>query len=120
MLLLRQTRLCLSARRPGVASSPASSAASAVKWLLLPLITLSACRADSTTGPARESTAGQWQTWVLPSASAIRPAAPPAAGSAQEKQELDDIVAVQATRTATTDSLIRFWDTLPTTPWHEE
>jgi membrane-associated phospholipid phosphatase len=38
----------------------------------------------------------------------------------QEKQELDEIVALQSTRTATTDSLIRLWDVLPTTPWHEE
>jgi membrane-associated phospholipid phosphatase len=57
---------------------------------------------------------------VLPNASAVRPAPPPASSSAQEKQELDEIVALQANRTAASDSLVQYWGGLPTTPWHEE
>lgn len=63
---------------------------------------------------AQESNAGQWKTWVLPSASAVRPAAPPAQSSA----EIDEIIRFQSSRTTATDSLIHFWDALPTTPWH--
>jgi membrane-associated phospholipid phosphatase len=67
-----------------------------------------------------ERHAGEWRTWVLPNGAAIRPPAPPSDQSAQTKQELDEILRRQGARTATTDSLVRFWDTLPTARWHAE
>ena len=66
-----------------------------------------------------ESDAAQWKTWVLANASSVRPAAPPADGSTQSTRELDEIVRLQSARTATTDSLIAYWNALPTTHWHE-
>lgn len=68
--------------------------------------------------PSAERTAGEWRTWVLPSGSAIRPPAPPPDQSPQTKQELDEIVRLQGTRTPASDSLMRYWDTLPTARWH--
>ena len=65
-----------------------------------------------------ERNAGEWRTWVLPSGSAVRPPAPPSDQSTQTKQELDEILRRQSVRTAATDSLVRFWDTLPTARWH--
>jgi len=65
-----------------------------------------------------ETDAGLWHTWVLGSGSAIRPAAPPTDLSTQTKQELDEIVRLQGARTAATDSLMHYWDALPTAPWH--
>jgi membrane-associated phospholipid phosphatase len=86
----------------------------------LALVLVAAC-GDSPAAPnlANEATAGQWQTWVVPSIADIRPAPPPAPGSAQAKQELDEIVRLQTMRTASADSLIRYWNVLPTTRWHE-
>jgi membrane-associated phospholipid phosphatase len=65
-----------------------------------------------------ERDAGQWRTWVLASGSAIRPPAPPADASPQTAQEIEEIVRLQNARTAATDSLVRYWDGLPTAPWH--
>jgi membrane-associated phospholipid phosphatase len=75
---------------------------------------------DAPSGPrlASETDAGRWRTWVLASGSSIRPVAPPADVSAQTSQELDEIVRLQSARTAATDSLVRYWDALPTAPWH--
>ena len=82
-------------------------------------VAVSAC-SDGPVAPSVpvESGAGQWHTWVLASGSAVRPQAPSADQSAQSQQELDEIVRLQSARTATTDSLVRFWDTLPTERWH--
>ena len=76
---------------------------------------------ESPLAPTRvdESDAAQWRTWVLPSGSSVRPAAPPADGSAQATHELDEIVRLQANRSRATDSLIAYWNALPTTHWHE-
>jgi membrane-associated phospholipid phosphatase len=60
---------------------------------------------------------GGWQTWVLPSAQSVRPPDPPAAGSATEIAELDEIVRLQASRTTTTDSLVRAWSGDPGAAW---
>ena len=86
---------------------------------LLLCAAVSAC-SDGPVAPriAAENDAGQWHTWILASGSAVRPAAPPADQSAQSRQELDEIVRLQSARTATTDSLVRFWDALPTDRWH--
>jgi membrane-associated phospholipid phosphatase len=85
----------------------------------LTLACAGAC-SDGPTGPPRDAdpNAGSWRTWVLANAAAIRPAAPPAAGSAQATAEIDEIIRLQAARTAEGDSLIRVWDGLPTTRWH--
>ena len=76
---------------------------------------------DGPVAPRRidESSAAQWKPWVLASPSDLRPAAPPAEASAQSVRELDEIVRLQASRNRTTDSLIAYWDALPTTHWHE-
>jgi membrane-associated phospholipid phosphatase len=86
-----------------------------VSALILP----AACT-DAPTGPSRnaEPEAGSWRTWVLANAAEIRPAAPPASGSAQMAAEIEEIVRLQAARTPQVDSLIRAWDALPTTRWH--
>ena len=65
-----------------------------------------------------ERNAGEWRTWVLPSGSAIRPPPPAADESSQTTQELDEIVHRQSARTAATDSIVRYWDTLPTARWY--
>jgi membrane-associated phospholipid phosphatase len=76
---------------------------------------------DGPAAPRRvdESAAAQWKPWVLASPSDLRPAAPPAEGSAQTIRELDEIVRLQASRNRATDSLIAYWDALPTSHWHE-
>jgi membrane-associated phospholipid phosphatase len=75
---------------------------------------------DGPTGPTRDvdPDAGSWRTWVLANAAEIRPAAPPAPGSAQATAEIEEIIRLQAARTAESDSLIQVWEGLPTTPWH--
>ena len=84
-------------------------------------VVLAACVscAGDAVGPgrvAREEVSG-WQTWVLGSAQAVRPPDPPAAGSATEIAELDEIVRLQAARTTTTDSLVRAWSGDPGAAW---
>jgi membrane-associated phospholipid phosphatase len=69
-------------------------------------------------GAAVERDAGRWRTWVLPSGSAIRPPVPAADASTQTTQEIEEIVRLQSARTSETDSLVRYWDVLPTTRWH--
>jgi membrane-associated phospholipid phosphatase len=76
--------------------------------------------APSSPGLASEATAAEWQTWVLSSASEVRPTPPPATGSAQSIQEIDEILRLQTARTAVTDSLVRYWNVLPTQRWHEQ
>lgn len=82
---------------------------------------LSACAEPSMapTLPA-ESAAADWSTWAIASASVLRPAPPPAAGSPQAAQELDAIVTLQAGRSAATDSLVRRYDGDPTSLWTRE
>ena len=58
-----------------------------------------------------------WQTWVLAGANVVRPPEPPARGSAQEAAEVDEIVRLQAERTARTDSVIRAWSGDPGAVW---
>jgi membrane-associated phospholipid phosphatase len=87
---------------------------------LLAICVVGATCTDAPSAPrvASETDAGLWRTWVLASGSSIRPAAPPADLSAQTKQELDEIVRFQSARSAATDSLLRYWDVLPSAPWH--
>src|SRR5206468_10475920 len=44
--------------------------------------------------------------------------APPLAGTPQAAEEITEIVQLQRSRTAATDSMIRRWSGLPTSPWH--
>lgn len=64
-----------------------------------------------------EAAAATWPTFVLPRADALRPAAPPAEGSAQAAQELLEVQAAQRAVTAATDSLVRRHDGDPTSLW---
>src|SRR5215471_6902646 len=94
----------------------------AIAAIGLPAIALAVVRcSDGPAAPRRfdESEAAQWKPWVLASPSDLRPAAPPSDGSAQTLRELDEIVRLQASRNRSTDSLIAYWDALPTTHWHE-
>src|SRR5690242_19144859 len=87
--------------------------------LALLLVAVSTCtEAPSAPRTQPENTAGQWRTWILPRGPEVRPAAPPAASSADQRREIDEIVRLQGTRTTTTDSIVRAWDVLPTAPWH--
>ena len=97
------------------AHSPRLAAAIATATLAI----CSAC-SDAATAPGRDRdpNAGTWRTWVLANAADVRPAAPPASGSAQELAELEEIIRRQSARTSPTDSMMRAWDVLPTTAWH--
>ena len=90
------------------------------RTLWIAVLVVAAC-GDSPTTPRQpsESTAGRWQPWVVSNVADLRPPTPPAIGSAQATEELNEIVRLQSTRTASADSLIRYWDVLPTTRWHE-
>jgi len=82
-------------------------------------LVVSATCAEPSTSPARpsESAAASWPTWVLPGASALRPAAPPAEGSPQAAAELQEVATLQRQRTAVDDSLMRVFDGDPTSFW---
>jgi len=79
------------------------------------LATTVACSGDEPLAPGRTARAevGTWETWVLAGTNAARPPAPPASNSA----EIDEIVSLQAARTAATDSVVRFWDGDPGATW---
>ncbi len=80
------------------------------------------CADGPTAVPRRvdESDAVQWKTWVLASTSEVRPPAPPGETSSETARDIDEIVRIQSSRTAATDSLIAFWGGLPTERWHEQ
>ena len=88
--------------------------------MTLAVALLFAC-SDSPTAASSpdESAAAAWKTWLLTSAAEVRPSAPPANGSAQARAEVDEIVRLQSARSAKSDSLVRHWNVLPTTRWHE-
>ena len=79
---------------------------------------VSACDSDPVS-PGRTAGAevSGWKTWVLPSADALRPPAPPARGSVEETAEIDEIVRLQGERTASTDSVVRAWSGDPGASW---
>jgi membrane-associated phospholipid phosphatase len=56
-----------------------------------------------------DPTAGSWRTWVLPSADAFRPAAPPLPGSPQFDADVQELRALSQTRTPQQADLARFW-----------
>lgn len=79
---------------------------------------IAACRDATAPQFDVEESAGTWKPWVISSSSALRPAAPPATGSAQAEQELAEIVSMQQARSAATDSAIARWSGIPTANWH--
>jgi len=82
------------------------------------LSTAVACGGDLVApGRVARGEVGTWQTWVLANAAAVRSAEPPAPSSAQQAAELDEIVRLQATRTAATDSVVRAWGGDPGAAW---
>lgn len=89
--------------------------------LVLPLVValmLVGC-AESSTAPTlpNEDDAGRWPTFVLSRGDELRPMAPPAERSAAADMEIEEIIARQRTRSATTDSLVRLHDGDPTSTW---
>src|SRR5207237_3558512 len=56
--------------------------------------------------------AGRWRTWMIASGSELRPPAPASVSS-----EVDEIVRLQASRTAVTDAAIARWAASATAPW---
>lgn len=88
-----------------------------IALLALPFVVIACGDAPTQPGdPARD--AGSWATWVLPASDALRPPAPPADDSPAAVAERDEIVRLQTSRTPEVDALLRRWDSLPTTPWH--
>jgi membrane-associated phospholipid phosphatase len=73
---------------------------------------------DAPTQPAidTELDAARWQGWTLSTPADLRPAPPPAAGSAEAARDLDDVLRMQSTSPSTSDALHR-WGGSPTTPW---
>ena len=55
----------------------------------------------------------KWRPFLLTHASDVRPAAPPEAGGAADRADLDEIVALQATSTGGRDAAIRYWTAQP-------
>ncbi len=98
------------ARSLRIAATLAASAAA--------LSTVAACGGDPVApGRVARGEVGTWQTWVLASAGDLRPAEPPAANSAQQAAELDEIVRLQAARSAATDSVVGAWGGDPGAAW---
>lgn len=85
---------------------------------LLAGLLLAGC-ADRPTEPraASERRGGEWATWVLPHGAALRPAAPPAAGTAEARAELEAVLRAQAALTPEAKARIRRWDGAPTLEW---
>ncbi|MCC7322287.1 MAG: phosphatase PAP2 family protein [Gemmatimonadaceae bacterium] len=82
------------------------------------LLTVLGCAEPHVTlAPPVEAEAANWPTLVLPRAGALRPAAPPAEGSTQAARELDEIVALQRSVTAVSDSVLRLHEGDPTSLW---
>ena len=81
-------------------------------------LALAAC-AEPSTAPTlpNEAGAADWPTFVLTRGDALRPTAPPAERSAVAESEIQEIIALQRTTTATTDSLVRRHDGDPTSIW---
>jgi membrane-associated phospholipid phosphatase len=72
-------------------------------------------------GIAPEFTAGPevatWQTWVIGSPGAFRPASPPNAGSREDSLERNEILIMQSRLTVEQEAAVRQWDGDPTSTW---
>jgi PAP2 superfamily len=61
--------------------------------------------------PAKdEPTAGKWESWLVPSARGVRPAAPPSRDSSRTRTELRELLDLQAHRSDATRAIVQFWD----------
>jgi membrane-associated phospholipid phosphatase len=91
-------------------------------WQFVALLLLAACSDNGPSAPrfGDESTAGSWRTFVLANSAEFRPAPPPSDNDPQTKQELDEIVGLQAQASASNDSLVQAWNVVPTRNWHEK
>src|SRR5688572_16172592 len=79
------------------------------------MLALAGC-VESSVSPERaiDVDVSTWATWTLPNASAVRPGPPPVIASAAE---INEVVSLQAARTAVSDSVMRSWDGDPTSRW---
>jgi membrane-associated phospholipid phosphatase len=86
--------------------------------LLALLLAIGSC-AEPSTAPAlpADAAAASWPPFVLAAPNALRPAPPPAEGSAQQAAELAEIVALQQAPGPARDSLVRHHDGDPTSLW---
>ncbi len=60
-----------------------------------------------------EPTAPEWRTWVLPSASAMRPGPPPRPGDAQFRADMREIHALSQERSAQQEAVAYHWEDPP-------
>ncbi|HEX5991953.1 MAG TPA: phosphatase PAP2 family protein, partial [Thermomicrobiales bacterium] len=58
-----------------------------------------------------EPLAGTWETWVLPSGDAVRPAPPPEYGSPLWQAELEAVQEATSNRTLEQVRIVQYWDT---------
>ena len=81
-------------------------------------VALTACDADPVAPDdvRRDTNAGQWTTWVLPSGASIRPPPPPATGSAAEAAEIETILRIQQDGLVPPGAMAQ-WDGPPTGEW---
>jgi hypothetical protein len=69
-------------------------------------------------GGASVAAVAAWKTWVLSSADQIQVAAPPAAGSAEQRKDFDEVTRLARTRTPEVEAQVRRWSgPIPTEPW---
>ena len=81
------------------------------------LFTLGCREATAPVERAAGDDVGRWATWVLAADDALPLPTPPADSSASARTEREEILARQRARTASVDSVIRFWDGDPTSAW---
>ncbi len=71
--------------------------------------------------PAKETTAGQWQTWVLKSGSEVRVPPPPKPGSAAARRDEEELKQAVANRTKGQEAAARSYTRSPAVePWLEQ
>ena len=65
-----------------------------------------------------DANAGSWRTWVIPNGSAFRLSPPPALGSAEFTQSMNELRALSTGRTAAQGDIARYWATdAPSGKW---
>ncbi|HEY8468327.1 MAG TPA: phosphatase PAP2 family protein [Longimicrobiales bacterium] len=107
--------------RYGAGRTRAAGQRRSARWparVLIPLaLVWGACRGDSITGPKDDALApdaGTWRTWLIADPGALRPPPPP--DTAATRAELEEVLRLQAGRTAADEELIEAWRS-PTEPW---
>ena len=87
--------------------------------LVLATLILSGCSTGAGNTIKAESTGGNWATILLASPDAIRLAVPPAAKSADEQKEIDELIEFQKQRTDDTQRTVDFWNAGASVRWNE-